>query len=250
MGYMVYHAALLRCRDEAEACAAMAQFLPGDPLHRFRGQPENPALRFGLNVALPFDGSKEGWPESDCGDQNRKTLIAFARARGLPYVSAALCGEGNEEWTESPNLSPSEPSRLEGLAEHPLPAAFFLSWEAAHLKKIERALQKLFPAAVFALDKTERCNGYFTLCASLESLDPEQKAAFPIQASKTCEAIDRSTKFALLGADPSGGRHFCSKRACLEELPKIEAYREAVACAQSAQKPAEKEQTQTRAPGL
>ena len=239
MGYMVYHAALVRCRDDAEAGAAMSLFRPVEPLRGYPGQEQCAALRFGLNVALPFDGSKEGWPESDRGDENRKALIAFARSRGLAYVSAALCGEGNEEWTESPDLQPAGPSLLDGLAEHPLPAAFFLSWESSHLKKIERALQNLFPGAVFALDKAQRSNGYVTLCADLELLSPEKKAAFLIQASKTCEAIDRSTKFALLGADPSGGKHFCSKHGCLGRLAQIEAYRDAVACAQSAPEPRE-----------
>ncbi len=84
MGYMVHHAIIVTSefRDKIMEAHVYAQTVFIEVSMIIRGTANNSCSFF-----IPPDGSKEGWNESDDGDNRREKFMAYLRAKeGLSWV--------------------------------------------------------------------------------------------------------------------------------------------------------------------
>ncbi len=87
MGYIVHHAIIVNSWDKALLLKArkMAKKI-------FASVSSITESRLGdYAFLIPPDGSKEGWPDSDKGDQNRATFVAWLNEQAYDDGSNALC---------------------------------------------------------------------------------------------------------------------------------------------------------------
>lgn len=98
MGYICHNVMIALLPDEAAAADAFAQLSRHKKL-------AGHALRAGRLLALPSDGSKEGWEESANGDERRRAL-ARALPKGAPWADFLLGGDSGEEGPDSEHPNP------------------------------------------------------------------------------------------------------------------------------------------------
>lgn len=92
MGYERHHAIVVSARTAGQIDAAHAEALRvfDDRVSGIMASPVNGVRSF----FIPPDGSKEGWPESETGDQQREEFVA--------WLDAQRYGDGSSpyKWVE------------------------------------------------------------------------------------------------------------------------------------------------------
>ncbi len=119
MGYMVHHAIIVTSefRDRIMEAHVYAQTVFIEVSMIIRGTANNSCSFF-----VPPDGSKEGWNESEYGDDRREEFVGYLRAQdGLSWVEVqfgddegdnhVIRSDADYVWSEGP-YSPPYPVRV------------------------------------------------------------------------------------------------------------------------------------------